>query len=94
MLLPEEGQIQKRSMAALYCNSLSAHGLSCLKFILSPSTPPDGSESESEVSQSRLTLCNPMDWSLPGFSGHGIFQAMVLEWVAFSFSRGSSQPRD
>ena len=32
----------------------------------------------------------PMDYSLPGFSVHGIFQARVLEWVAISFSRGSS----
>ena len=35
-----------------------------------------------------------MDCSPPGFSVHGIFQARVLEWVAISFSRGSSQPRD
>ena len=41
-----------------------------------------------------LTLCDPMDCSLPGSSIHGIFQARVLEWVAISFSRGSSQPRD
>jgi len=51
-------------------------------------------ESESEVAQSCPTLCNPMDWSLPGLSVHGIFQARVLEWVAISFSRGSSWPRD
>ena len=49
---------------------------------------------ESEVAQSCLTLCNHMDCSLPGSSIHGIFQATVLEWVAISFSRGSSQPRD
>ena len=49
---------------------------------------------ESEVAQSRLTLCDPMDCSLPGSSVHGIFQARVLEWVAIAFSRGSSQPRD
>ena len=40
------------------------------------------------------TLCNPMGCSLPGSSVHGIFQAIVLEWIAISFSRGSSQPRD
>ena len=51
-------------------------------------------ESESEVAQSCPTLCNPMDCSLPGSSVHGIFQARVLEWVAISFSRGSSRPRD
>ena len=40
------------------------------------------------------TLCDPMDSSLPGSSVHGIFQARILEWLAISFSRGSSPPRD
>ena len=40
------------------------------------------------------TLCNPMDCSLPGSSIHWVFQARMLEWAAFSFSRGSSWPRD
>ena len=44
------------------------------------------------VAQSCLTLCDPMDCSLPGSPVHGIFQARVLEWVAISFSRGSSHP--
>ena len=48
----------------------------------------------SEVAQSCPTLCDTMDCSLPGFSVHGISQARILEWVAISFSRGSSQPRD
>ena len=48
----------------------------------------------SETAQSCLTLCDPMDCSLQGSSVHGIFQARVLEWIAISFSRGSSQPRD
>ena len=51
-------------------------------------------KSESELPQSCLTLCNPMDCSLRGSSVHGNFQARVLEWVAISFSRGSSWPRD
>ena len=46
------------------------------------------------VAQSRLTLCDPMDCSLPGSSVHGIFQARVLEWGAIAFShyalKGSS----
>ena len=46
------------------------------------------------VPQSCLTLCEPMDCSLPGSSVHGICQARILEWVAISFSRGSSRPRD
>ena len=49
---------------------------------------------ESEVSQSCPALCYPLDCSPPGSSIHGIFQARVLEWVAISFSRGSSRPRD
>ena len=48
----------------------------------------------SEAAQSCPTLCDPMDCSIPGSSVHGIFQARVLEWVAISFSRGSSRPRD
>ena len=47
-----------------------------------------------EVAQSCLTLCNPMDCRLPGSSVHGILQARILEWVAITFSRGSSQPRN
>ena len=43
-------------------------------------------KSENEVAQSCLTLCHPMDCSLPGSSIHGIFQARVLEWVAIAFS--------
>ena len=43
-------------------------------------------KSESEVTQSCLTLSDPMDCSLPGSSIRGIFQARVLEWVAIAFS--------
>ena len=45
-------------------------------------------ESE-KVAQSCPTLCNPMN-----YTGHEILQARILEWVAFPFARGSSQPRD
>ena len=44
--------------------------------------------------QSCLTLCDPAGYSLRGSSVHGIFQARILKWVAISFSRGSSRPRD
>ena len=44
------------------------------------------------IAQSRPTLCNPMDCSPPGYSVRGILQAWILEWIAVSFSRGSSQP--
>ena len=46
------------------------------------------------VVQSCLTLCDPVDCSLPGSSVHGIFQAGILKWIAIAFSRGSSRPRD
>ena len=45
------------------------------------------------VTQLCLTLCDPMDCSLPGSSVHGILQARILEQVVIPFSRGSSQPR-
>ena len=50
--------------------------------------------SKSEVAQLCPTLCDPVNYSLPGSSVHGIFQGGILEWVSISFSRGSSQPRD
>ena len=40
------------------------------------------------------TLCDPIDYSPPGFSVHGILQERILEWVAMPSSRGSSLPRD
>ena len=46
------------------------------------------------ITQSCPTLCDPMDCSPPGTSVHGILQARTPEWVAISFSRESSQPRD
>ena len=48
----------------------------------------------SEVAQSSPTLCDPVDCNLSDSSVHGIFQARVLEWIAISFSRGSSRPRN
>ena len=46
------------------------------------------------VTQSCPTLCDPMGYSLPGSSVHGILQAIILEWVAIPFSTGSSWPRN
>ena len=55
----------------------------------------DTSESEKSVRCSLcLTLHDPMEYSPPGSSVHGILQARTLEWVTIPFSRGSSQPRD
>ena len=55
---------------------------------------PAHSESQSEAAQSCPTLRDRRDCSPPGSSIHGTFQARGLEWVAISFSRGSSWPRD
>jgi len=49
-------------------------------------------KSKTEVTQSYLTLCYPVDCSLPGSPVPGILQARTLEWVAISVSRGSSHP--
>ena len=46
------------------------------------------------ITQLCLTLFNPLGYSPPGSSVHGILQARILEWVAMPFSRGSSQPED
>ena len=48
----------------------------------------------SEVAQSCPTLCDPVDCGSPGSSVHAILQARILEWIAISFSREFSQPRD
>ena len=64
-----------------------------------PSEPP-GKPQEKELkwsevkSLSHVRLCDPVDCSPPSSSVHGILQARTLEWVAVSFSRGSSWPRD
>ena len=49
---------------------------------------------DSEVAQPCPTLCDPVDSSQPGSPVHVIFQARILEWIAISFSRGSSWSRD
>ena len=48
----------------------------------------------SEATQSCPTLCGPVDCNPPGSSIHVILQARILEWLAISFARGSSQLRD
>ena len=53
-----------------------------------------GSLSLPQGTQLCLTLCNPMDCDFPGSSIHGISQARILEWIAISYSSGSSRPKD
>ena len=61
------------------------------KYVATSYFPP---LSVSEVTQSCPTLRDPIDCSLSGSSVHGVFQARVLEWIAISFFRGSSRPRN
>ena len=83
----------------------SAHGLEDSILIKCPYYPRQSTESVLSVSAqlkqsvcayslSRVWLCDPLDCSLPSSSVLGISQARTLEWVAISFSRGSSQLRD
>ena len=79
------------------CSTFTASSLMIWKSSTGIPSPPLAlfmSEWVSEVAQSCPTLCNPMDCSLPSSSVHGVFQAIVLEWIAISLSSGSSQPRD
>ena len=80
--------MQQHSNPNLYPNHYCWRSQSWMS-LWRPTRPP-----ESEVAQSCPTLCDPMDCSPPGSSVHGIHQARILEWIAISFSRGSSQPRD
>ena len=83
---PSPGNLLHSSTAILRRNCLVSIHL-CVKLMCEV-------KKWNEVAQSYLTLCNPVDCSLPGCSVHGILQARILEWVAISFSRGSSKPRD
>ena len=93
--LPVYHQLLESTQTHVHCVGdaiQQSHPLS-FPFFSCPQSFP-ASESESEVAQSCLTLWDPMDCSRPGSSVHGIFQAWILERVAFPFSRGSFQPRD
>ena len=69
--------------------------LPCLPLFLATSQrTSDHFWSTMVLSCSVMSLCDPLDCSLPGSSVHGILLARILEWVAISSSRGSSQPRD
>ena len=88
---PSRGSSQPRDHTWVPCGSCIAS-----RFFTAETAgkPLHKYESESEVAQSCLTLCDPVDCSLPGFSVHGILQARILEWFTISFPRGSSRPRD
>ena len=85
------GQHQKKEQPS---SSSQLHPFCATITLVADQHLPRELKKESEVAQSCLTLCNPVDCSPPGSSVHGILQARILEWVAISFSRGSSWPRD
>ena len=70
------------------------HIKTCTKFSIEVLTTIAWKKKVKLKSLSHVQLCNPMDCSLTGSSIYGIFQARILEWVAISFSRRSSRPRD
>ena len=65
-----------------------------VKYVRNPGINDYSRKVKALVAQLCLTLCEPMDCSLPGSSVYGILQARILEWVAIPFSRGSFQPSD
>ena len=71
-----------------------AHGVAKSRTRLSDFTFTFTSCPQVSVAQSCRTLCDPLGCSPPGSSVPGVLQARILEWVAVSFSRGSSQPRN
>ena len=77
------------------------HPLHCKQGVLTTGSPGNSPKYMflfscccSWVIKSCLTLCDPMDYSPPGSSVHGISQARILKWVAISYSRGSYPPKD
>ena len=86
-LVSPEGTHERNNMSHLAAMGLQLLLMVSPKGIQDMKTQDTGprklSKWVSEVAQSRPTLCDPMDYSLPGSSIHGIFQARILEWVAF-----------
>ena len=86
---------QPRDRTCISCVSCIAGGFFIIEPLEKPGTSsfkctnPIHEKHEVKVAQLCLTLCDLMDYAV-----HGILQARILEWVAFPFSRGSSQPRD
>ena len=79
---------------ALEVSVMPQHVLRCFSISRIGGVTLDSIECVCSVAQACTILCYPLDHSLPGSSVNGIFWSRILEWVAISFSRGSSQPRD
>ena len=92
--------LQKPLLSIAWWNSSCSIYLECFLFLLlvtywqTPEKDTYSSDDCCSVTQSCLTLCDPMDCSLPDSSVHGTSKARILEWVAISFSRGSFRHRD
>ena len=92
MPAPPQAQCPQSTPAWHFCRS-QVHGPHS-QFLSLTNSRHNPSVLRAKLLQSCLTLCGPMDCSLPGSSVHGILQARILEWVVMPSSRGSSQPRD
>ena len=101
---PRSHRIQKREIF-LFLPSFCWEQIKLFSWTISPSPQPGRLSLThhwleechirwGEIAESCPTLCDPVDCNLLGFSVHGILQARILEWIAISFSRGSSWPRD
>ena len=87
-----EGRGPDQTVQSLVSQGRNALDLKCSS---QPLGFPGGLDGKAIKSlQSCPTVCDPVDYSLPGSSVHGILQARVLEWIAMPSSRGFSQPRD
>ena len=84
-LMPIESMMPSNHL--ILCHPFS----SCLQSCPASGSFPDPNANPSVIS---LSLFGPIDYRPPSFSVHGIFQARTLEWVAISYFKGSSQPRD
>ena len=89
VLLPGESHGQRSHMGYSPQGPKSRTGLSTVSQVACQDEDGTGFGFKVKVAQWCPTLCDPM-----GYTVHGIFQARILEWVAFPCSRGSSQPRD
>ena len=89
---------KKKNGSILIIKSLKWRDILLFIYLLNPFLSPKTSSPTLCVyvsgAKSSQSLCDPTDCSPPGFSVHGIVQARILEWIAFPFSRESSQPRD
>ena len=90
--------LKKKNGSILIIKSLKWRDILLFIYLLNPFLSPKTSSPTLCVyvsgAKSSQSLCDPTDCIPPGFSVHGILQARILEWIAFPFSRESSQPRD